>query len=44
MLFGWAVGEYMWLQIPEAAGQLGGAPVGFDALAPLDAPLHEVGL
>jgi heterotetrameric sarcosine oxidase gamma subunit len=44
MLFGWAVGEYMWLQIQEAAGQLGGAPVGFDALAPLDAPLQEVGL
>ena len=43
VLFGWAVGEYMWLQVQEAARQLGGAPVGLDALAPLDAPLQRVG-
>jgi heterotetrameric sarcosine oxidase gamma subunit len=44
MLFGWAVGEYMWRQVEEAARHLGGAPVGVDALASLDAPLQEVRL
>ena len=44
MLFGWAVGEYMWRQVEEAARHLGGAPVGADALASLDAPLQEVRL
>ena len=42
MLFGWAVGEYMWRQVEEAGRHLGCAPVGVDALAPLDAPTEEV--
>jgi heterotetrameric sarcosine oxidase gamma subunit len=42
MLFGWAVAEYMWRQVEEAARHLGGAPVGVDALAPLDAAVEEV--
>jgi glycine cleavage system aminomethyltransferase T len=42
MLFGWAVGEYMWRQVEEAGRHLGGAPVGGDALAALDAPVAEV--
>ena len=32
MLFGWAVGEYMWTVVADAATSLGGAPVGVDAL------------
>jgi glycine cleavage system aminomethyltransferase T len=32
MLFGWALGEYMWTVVADAAGALGGAPVGVDAL------------
>jgi glycine cleavage system aminomethyltransferase T len=32
MLFGWALGEYMWTVVADAAGSLGGAPVGVDAL------------
>jgi glycine cleavage system aminomethyltransferase T len=32
MLFGWALGEYMWTVVADAAGELGGAPVGVDAL------------
>ena len=44
MLFGWAVGEYMWRQVEEAGRRLGGAPVGVDSLASLDAPLQEVRL
>ncbi|MBV9534523.1 MAG: hypothetical protein JO321_03815 [Solirubrobacterales bacterium] len=39
MLFGWAVAEYVWRQVDEAARQLGAAPVGVDALRPLDAPV-----
>jgi glycine cleavage system aminomethyltransferase T len=35
MLFGWALGRYVWEQVADAAGQLGGGPVGVDALAPL---------
>jgi heterotetrameric sarcosine oxidase gamma subunit len=42
MLFGWAVAEYVWRQVEEAARHLGGAPVGLDALAPLDAAVEEV--
>jgi glycine cleavage system aminomethyltransferase T len=34
MLFGWALGEYMWETVADAAGALGGGPVGVDALAP----------
>ena len=37
MLFGWAVGEYVWSQVEEAGRHLGGAPVGVDALASVDA-------
>jgi glycine cleavage system aminomethyltransferase T len=32
LLFGWAVGEYMWTVVEDAARPLGGAPVGVDAL------------
>jgi glycine cleavage system aminomethyltransferase T len=32
MLFGWALGEYMWTVVADAAHGLGGAPVGIDAL------------
>jgi glycine cleavage system aminomethyltransferase T len=35
MLFGWALGRYMWETVADAAQHLGGAPVGIDALAPL---------
>jgi len=31
MLFGWALGEYMWSVVADAAGHLGGGPVGVDA-------------
>ncbi|MGH2858425.1 MAG: hypothetical protein ACRDMJ_13200 [Solirubrobacteraceae bacterium] len=34
-LFGWATGEYMWSVIADAAGHLGGGPLGADALASL---------
>ena len=32
LLFGWAVGEYMWTVVEDAARHLGGAPVGVEAL------------
>ena len=32
MLFGWALGEYMWTVVADAATSLGGAPMGIDAL------------
>jgi glycine cleavage system aminomethyltransferase T len=32
MLFGWALGRYMWETVADAAAHLGGAPVGADAL------------
>lgn len=32
LLFGWALGEYVWTVVADAAGELGGAPVGADAL------------
>ena len=32
MLFGWALGEYMWTVVADAATSLGGAPIGVDAL------------
>lgn len=35
-LFGWATGEYMWSVVADAAGHLGGGPIGADALAALD--------
>jgi glycine cleavage system aminomethyltransferase T len=31
MLFGWALGEYMWTVVADAAQGLGGAPAGVDA-------------
>jgi glycine cleavage system aminomethyltransferase T len=31
-LFGWAVGEYMWTVLEDAARHLGGGPIGLDAL------------
>jgi glycine cleavage system aminomethyltransferase T len=31
-LFGWATGEYMWSVVADAAGHLGGGPIGVDAL------------
>jgi glycine cleavage system aminomethyltransferase T len=32
MLFGWALGEYMWTVVADAAESLGGGPLGVDAL------------
>jgi heterotetrameric sarcosine oxidase gamma subunit len=32
MLFGWALGEYMWTVVADAAEALGGGPVGVDAV------------
>jgi heterotetrameric sarcosine oxidase gamma subunit len=38
MLFGAALGQYVWTVVADAAGHLGGGPVGVDALPALDAP------
>jgi len=38
MLFGAALGQYVWTTVADAAEYLGGGPVGVDALPPLDAP------
>ena len=38
MLFGAALGQYVWTVVADAAGNLGGGPVGVDALLPLDSP------
>jgi len=38
MLFGAALGQYVWTLVADAAGNLGGGPVGVDALPPLDTP------
>ena len=35
LLFGWAVAEYMWTVVEDAARGLGGAPIGVDTLEPL---------
>lgn len=32
ILFGWALGEYLWTVVADAASGLGGAPMGVDAL------------
>ncbi len=32
LLFGWAVAEYMWTVVADAAGALGGAPIGLEGL------------
>ena len=37
MLFGAALGQYVWTLVADAAGNLGGGPVGIDALEPLGA-------
>jgi heterotetrameric sarcosine oxidase gamma subunit len=42
MLFGFALGQYMWTVVADAAGHLGGGPVGVDALDPVDAAVAEV--
>jgi len=34
LLFGWALGEYMWSVVADAATHLGGGPVGVAALPP----------
>src|SRR4029079_13752309 len=39
MLFGWALGRYVWEQVYDAVAHLGGGPVGVDALAPLEEEL-----
>jgi glycine cleavage system aminomethyltransferase T len=38
LLFGWAVAEYMWTVVDDAAQRLGGAPAGVDALPALARP------
>jgi glycine cleavage system aminomethyltransferase T len=37
MIFGAALGQYVWTVVADAAEHLGGGPVGVDALEPLDA-------
>jgi glycine cleavage system aminomethyltransferase T len=39
MLFGWALGRYMWETVADAAASLGGGPIGIDALLPLEQEL-----
>jgi hypothetical protein len=38
MLFGAALGQYVWTLVADAAEHLGGGPIGVDALDPIDAP------
>jgi glycine cleavage system aminomethyltransferase T len=38
MLFGAALGQYVWTVVADAAEHMGGGPIGVDALDPLDAP------
>jgi glycine cleavage system aminomethyltransferase T len=40
MLFGAALGQYVWTVVADAAGHLGGGPVGVDALEPVVAVAH----
>jgi glycine cleavage system aminomethyltransferase T len=40
-LFGWAIGEYMWTVVEDAARHLGARPIGVDALVPLEARARE---
>jgi glycine cleavage system aminomethyltransferase T len=35
-LFGWAIGEYMWTVVEDAARHLGGGPIGLDELPALE--------
>jgi glycine cleavage system aminomethyltransferase T len=39
MLFGSALGQYMWTTVADAAEHLGGGPIGVDALEPRDTPV-----
>lgn len=41
MLFGAALGAYLWEQVADAAGHLGGGPVGVDALEPIEATVEQ---
>jgi heterotetrameric sarcosine oxidase gamma subunit len=41
MLFGAALGQYMWTVVADAAESLGGGPVAVDALEPVPAPREE---
>lgn len=38
MLFGWALGEYVWTVVADAASGTGAGPVGLDALPPIEDP------
>lgn len=40
VLFGAALGEYLWTVLADAAGNLGGRPVGLDALPAVEAVSH----
>jgi heterotetrameric sarcosine oxidase gamma subunit len=40
-LFGWAVGQYMWTVVDDAARHLGGRPLGVDAVASMEPTLTE---
>jgi heterotetrameric sarcosine oxidase gamma subunit len=41
MLFGSALGQYVWTVVADAAGNLGGGPVGVAALEPLELAMAE---
>ena len=41
MLFGWALGQYIWTVVADAGEHLGGSPVGVDALGPVPALSEE---
>jgi len=41
MLFGWALGEYMWTVVEDAGRHLGARAVGADALASLQGGAEE---
>ena len=40
-LVGAALGGYLWTVVADAAGHLGGVPIGVDALDPVRAPAQE---
>jgi glycine cleavage system aminomethyltransferase T len=42
LLFGWAVAEYMWTVVEDAGRQLGGVPIGLDALTAIGTTETEV--
>jgi glycine cleavage system aminomethyltransferase T len=41
MTFGFALGQYVWTVVADAAESLGGGPVGLDALEPVEEPVAE---